>query len=146
MTEGEYPIWDERHKLANFGPVMVTTRQGRDKWADSERLYQATKFLPSEHEIREQIKLAKSPSHAKAIARENKSKVRGDWDDDFRFRVMSGIIRLKVRQNPDVQQELLGTGEKIIYEDADKYAPTNPDRATINELRRWGIYKGKGTN
>lgn len=144
--ENSVAIWDERHNLANFGPIMVTTRGGRDEFKTSEHLYQMTKFRPEEKEIRQAIMMAETPGEAKAVARINKSKIRKDWNDDFRFKVMSGVIRLKIRQNPELQEELKGTGDKLIYEDADKYAPENPDKTTIAELRRWGIYKGKGKN
>ncbi|MBX4205734.1 NADAR family protein, partial [Candidatus Microgenomates bacterium] len=140
-------IWDERHRLANFGPVPVSIRSGDwvRTFSTSEALYQSCKFYPKDFDIRENIRNASTPSDAKAISKEHKKEIRPDWSK-IRPKVMRGVIRLKVKQNPDLQQELLQTVDREIYEDADKYAPKNPDEETIKELRRWAIYQGEGEN
>ncbi len=145
IPEGAIAIWDERHGLANFGPIMVTTRGGQDSFKTSEHLYQMTKFMPSEKEIREAIKDAETPGEAKRIAHKNKKRIRKDWEG-LRKKVMMGVMRLKIRQNLELQTELLGTGDRFIYEDADQYAPESPTIGQIAELRRWGIYRGEGEN
>jgi ribA/ribD-fused uncharacterized protein len=145
IPENAVAIWDKRHNLANFAPITVTIRNGQDVFSSSEQLYQMAKFLPNEVDIRNEIKIASSPREAKNLARKYKNKIRSDWDT-IRKDAMHGIIRLKIRQHPDLQQELRDTGGKAIYEDADQYAPENPDKTMIAEFRRWGIYKGKGQN
>ncbi len=146
-----YRIWDGRHKLANFAntPVGIHRQQDgnfRDVFSSSEQLYQMAKFLPKELEIREAIRLCNDPSESKKITKANKDKIRPDWNDNFKYRVMAGIIRLKIRQNPDAKEDLLGTGNMEICEDADEYASKNPTKIQIEEMRRWGKYKGEGQN
>lgn len=154
MSKEKVAIWDENHLLANFAPTSVTLHRNRgahqnypnDVFATSEHLYQMCKFPVSERDIRDSIKDAASPSEAKAITRANKDKIREDWDASFKYKVMRGIIRLKVAQNDHVKDELLSTDRKIIFEDADQYASSNPTTEQIEEMRRWGIYKGEGEN
>jgi ribA/ribD-fused uncharacterized protein len=145
IPENAVPIWDERHTLANFASAPIAIRGGRDTFSSSEQLYQFTKFLPSLVDIREEILAAQSPTEAKMLVKRYRGEVRPDWAER-RFRIMEGVIRLKLRQNPLILQELLSTGDRFIYEDADQYASSNPSSSEVTELRRWGIYKGKGEN
>ena len=136
---------DPEGPLANFGEVMVVTRGGADVFPTSEHLYQLTKFMPSMRLVREAIKNAETPHKAKEKVEEKKKLIRKDWEV-IRAKAMEGIMRMKVRQNVEVQAILLETGDKYIYENADAFAPKNPSVEKVEELRRWGIYQGEGEN
>ncbi len=139
-----HPIWDGRHNLANFALVPVSIL-GRFQVPTSEHAYQMLKFSPSHPEIMQLIKEAPTPHDAKQITAKNKDKIRKDWPVN-RCKRMAVVMRNKIRQNPELQQELLETGDKYIYEAADEYASENPTDQEIAEMRRWGIYQGEGEN
>lgn len=134
--------------FTNFGEVPVTIGRGI-VLPTSEHLYQRAKFWASaidEHTgltVREAIDAAETPEEAKAIANRNRS--REGWSDQ-RETMMRQIMRMKFKQHPELADDLLATEDRYIYEDADAYAPPDPDERTIAELRRWGIYRGEGQN
>ncbi|WP_205769023.1 NADAR family protein [Aggregatibacter actinomycetemcomitans] len=99
-------------------------------WRTVEHYFQAKKFLNIE--LQESIRNTISPMKAALEGRSRNNPIRTDWelvkDDIMRFAVLE-----KFKQNPDIAQLLISTGEKLIFEH------------TANDFY-WGDGLGKGKN
>lgn len=100
--------------LSNMAPYPVEY-EGK-VWRTAEALFQALRFDDSS--VKEAIRESQSPMQAKWIVKAHKNQMvvaqRSEQDVDN----MRLVLRLKVKQHPDLAQRLLDTGEEIIIEDA----------------------------
>ncbi len=107
----------EFYVLDNFSAFQVDWL-GRN-WPTSEHVYHAAKFIDTAPELVEEIYMARSPHDALMIARANKQRRAGNWNE-IKVSVMEEICRLKMEQNPYVKHKLLQTGDLDIIEDSPK--------------------------
>jgi ribA/ribD-fused uncharacterized protein len=105
----------EFYCLDNFSSFKVLYKG--QLYATVEHAYQASKFLETAPKIAEKICEAYSAHEAKTIARANIAKIRADFDE-VKVVVMEELLRLKIRQNPYVQEKLLETKNYTIVEDS----------------------------
>lgn len=82
-------------------------------WKTSEHYYQAQKFMDSDTKIR--IQNAETPKIASTIGRDRKLNLRSDWEE-VKQDVMFDAVYYKFKQNKDILQKLLGTGNARIVE------------------------------
>jgi len=82
-------------------------------WLTVEHYYQAQKFI--EPELKEKIRLSKTPTLAKDIATEMKNLRRDDWAE-LKEDVMLKVLRGKFTQHPELAKLLLSTGQKRLVE------------------------------
>ena len=82
-------------------------------WKTSEHYYQAQKFKDSETKIR--IQNAETPKIASTIGRDRKLNLRSDWEE-VKQDVMFDAVYYKFKQNKDILQKLLDTGNARIVE------------------------------
>lgn len=82
-------------------------------WKTSEHYYQAQKFMDSDTKIR--IQNAETPKIASTIGRDRKLNLRSDWEE-VKQDVMFDAVYYKFKQNRDILQKLLDTGNARIVE------------------------------
>ena len=82
-------------------------------WKTSEHYYQAQKFMDSDNKIR--IQNAETPKIASIIGRDRKLNLRSDWEE-VKQDVMFDAVYYKFKQNKDILQKLLDTGNATIVE------------------------------
>ena len=82
-------------------------------WKTSEHYYQAQKFMDSDTKIR--IQNAETPKIASTIGRDRKLNLRSDWEE-VKQDVMFDAVYYKFKQNKDILQKLLDTGDAKIIE------------------------------
>ena len=82
-------------------------------WKTSEHYYQAQKFMDSDTKIR--IQNAETPKIASTIGRDRKLNLRSDWEE-VKQDVMFDAVYYKFKQNKDILQKLLDTGNARIVE------------------------------
>ena len=75
-------------------------------WKTSEHYYQAQKFMDSD---------AETPKIASTIGRDRKLNLRSDWEE-VKQDVMFDAVYYKFKQNKDILQKLLNTGDAKIIE------------------------------
>ncbi len=114
--------------FSNFSDHPFTLL-GKD-WPTSESVFQALKFITTDPEQAEKIRLAAKPDACAELGRDRTKKLRPDWEavkDD----VMRLAVIAKFSGNAEAKALLLGTGEAQLVEDApfDGY---------------WGTGSGKG--
>ncbi len=84
------------------------------KWLTSEALFQALRF--EDEEIRELIRLEKSPMGAKMKAKGNKDRMVIEPMSERDIENMKMVVRLKFDQNEVLKSKLKVSGEHIIVE------------------------------
>jgi len=84
------------------------------QWPTSEHYFQAQKFAGTPHE--EEVHAAPSPKEAANRGRDRSRPLRTDWEE-AKDDVMHRAVRAKFEQNADIQEVLLGTGDREIVED-----------------------------
>ena len=82
-------------------------------WKTSEHYYQAQKFMDSDTKIR--IQNAETPKIASTIGRDRNLNLRSDWEE-VKQDVMFDAVYYKFKQNKDILQKLLNTGDAKIIE------------------------------
>ena len=82
-------------------------------WKTSEHYYQAQKFMDSDTKIR--IQNAETPKIASTIGRDRKLNLRSEWEE-VKQDVMFDAVYYKFKQNKDILQKLLNTGDAKIIE------------------------------
>lgn len=82
-------------------------------WKTSEHYYQAQKFMDSDTKIR--IQNAETPKIASTIGRDRKLNLRSDWEE-VKQDVMFDAVYYKFKQNRDILQKFLDTGNARIVE------------------------------
>lgn len=82
-------------------------------WKTSEHYYQAQKFIDYNTKIR--IQNAETPKIASVIGRDRNLNLRSDWEE-VKQDVMFDAVYYKFKQNKDILQKLLNTGDAKIIE------------------------------
>ena len=100
--------------LDNFSAFSLVIDNVEYKTA--EHAFQSIKFLKTNKEIAEEIRLSSSPFDARALAHKYKSQRREDWKD-VKYDIMEQILYEKTIQNEHVKERLLETGNNRIVED-----------------------------
>ncbi len=118
---GEYAF------LSNFSDSWISYQGIR--YPTVEHAYQAQKTYDAA--VRKSIAALKSPGQAKRKGRA--VKLRKDWES-VKVNIMTELVRLKFQQHPDLQEQLLQTGEAKLVEGN-----------TWND-RFWGVCGGVGKN
>ncbi len=100
-------------------------------WPTAEHYFQAQKFF--DEEIKERIRLAKTPKEASTIGRDRSLPLRKDWED-VKQDIMLETVLLKFKANPDILELLLATGEEELVEHTTKeyYWGCGPDKSGQN--------------
>lgn len=100
--------------LGNLSPYPV--EHDGLRWRTAEALFQALRFdCPA---IREEIRAAKSPMAAKFIAKKQKDQMVVVPRSAQDLANMEMVLKLKLSQHEELQQELLATGNRLIVEDS----------------------------
>lgn len=116
MNEKKYDIANyqiEVFPLDNFSPFGLI--MNNLFFPTSEHAFQYLKFIDTNKEIAEEIRMALSPYDARRIAHENKKYRPTNWTE-LKYDKMEEVLRLKVEQNPKVKGQLLNTHDLIIAE------------------------------
>lgn len=82
-------------------------------WKTSEHYYQAQKFNSSE--IKQRIANANTPKEASVIGRDRNLPIKDGWND-IKDSVMFDAVYYKFKQNYDIMQKLIETGDCEIVE------------------------------
>lgn len=106
-----YRVKDKYGEFSNFAPYGFS--DGEHYWRTSEHYFQAKKFL--DDSIQERMRNIESPMEVALEGRNRNNPLRPDWeevkDDLMRYAVME-----KFKQNPELQELLLSTGDAYIIE------------------------------
>jgi GTP cyclohydrolase II len=100
--------WGE---FSNFSPHSIFI--DGITWLTVEHYYQAQKFI--DIELKEKIRLSKTPTLAKITATEMKNRRRDDWAE-MKEGVMLKALRGKFAQHPELAKLLLSTSQKRLVE------------------------------
>ena len=112
LTTHEY--FENIFCLDNFSAFTVVVDGVEYKTA--EHAFQSIKFLQTNKEIAEKIRMSSSPFEARALAHKYKSFRRKDWKD-LKYDIMEKILFNKTIQNEYVKEKLLATKDNGIVED-----------------------------
>ena len=99
--------------LGNMSPFPLNF--GGKEWRTSEALFQALRF--KDESIQELIRAEKSPMGAKFVMKANKEHITTEPHSKKDVMNMKMCLRLKLEQHPQLVQELIDTGDKLIIED-----------------------------
>jgi ribA/ribD-fused uncharacterized protein len=99
--------------LGNMSPFPLNF--GGKEWRTSEALFQALRF--KDESIQELIRAEKSPMSAKFVMKANKEHITTEPHSKKDVMNMKMCLRLKLEQHPQLVQELIDTGDKLIIED-----------------------------
>ncbi len=104
-------------EFGEYGYLATYSNHGFYKdgvfWKTSEHYYQAQKF--EDEDVKRRIEKAETPKIASIIGRSRNFKIRSDWDK-IKQKVMFDAVYYKFKQNKDILQKLLDTGEAEIVE------------------------------
>ncbi|KAJ7776891.1 hypothetical protein DFH07DRAFT_798105 [Mycena maculata] len=122
---------DQYYCFTNLSPHPV--KYNGKKYATSEHLFQAFKYMDNHPDIAEMIRtVSKSLAQAYRYSKAHSAHRHPDWDI-MRVSKMEIVLRHKFSQNDDLKLKLLGTGGAELINDEDK--------------RFWGVGKdGQGRN
>ncbi|EIM85392.1 DUF1768-domain-containing protein [Stereum hirsutum FP-91666 SS1] len=129
-----YHRHEPHYGFTNFSDHPVTYK--KKVYPTSEHLFQSFKFLKYKPEIAEKIRQCENPRAAFQEARKYASDVRADWFK-VNIRKMDEAIGLKFKQHPELKDELLATGNKLLVENAgaaDAFWGNGADGQGRNEL------------
>lgn len=99
--------------LGNMSPFPLTF--GGKEWRTSEALFQSLRF--KDEAIQELIRAEKSPMGAKFVMKANKEHITTEPHSKKDVMNMKMCLKLKLQQHPQLIQELIDTGDKVIIED-----------------------------
>ncbi len=102
--------------LGNMSPHPIETEH--HNFLTSEALFQCLRF--DDPEIIEEIAAQKSPMAAKMKAKKHKGEMIVEPMSDEDVDNMRLCLRLKLKQNPELKDQLLATGDEPIIEDCSK--------------------------
>lgn len=127
-----YDPMEENGYLANFSDTPFFLR-GR-RWATVEHYYQSQKFR-HDLELMQRIANAATPLAAKHLAKTFREKIDPKWGQ-IREGVMYDAISAKFRQNHDLAEKLVSTGDEMIVEAAadDDYWGNGRDGLGLNRM------------
>ena len=128
---GFYPR--EFYCLDNFSSFKVFYENYL--YATVEEAYQASKFIGFAPEVVKLIQNCYSAHDSKKIARRHIDKIRADWLE-VNLTIMEELLRLKLAQNPYIEEELLKTLDYQLVEDSpyDDYWGWGSNRDGQNKL------------
>lgn len=110
MAKNTIEFFDGKYSfLSNFYPSPIDFK--KETWKTVEHLFQAAKTY--DKSAQEEIRNAPTPGDAKFLGR--RVALRPDWNDVKR-KVMAKFVRLKFKQNSDIKEKLLRTGNALIIE------------------------------
>ena len=109
-----HEYFEEIFCLDNFSAFSVVVDGVEYKTA--EHAFQSIKFLKTNKDIAEEIRLCSSPFDARNLAHQYKPFRRKDWKD-VKYDIMEKILYEKTIQNEYVRERLLATKGKKIVED-----------------------------
>lgn len=120
------PFWG----LSNFSPPGIEADS--NFWPTVEHFFQAQKFL--DQDIRERIRKATTPKHARELGQSRTFPLREGWDD-LRDGIMHLGLQLKFSQ-PGPRDLLLSTGDRLLVEASpfDYYWAAGQDGSGLNRL------------
>lgn len=98
--------------LGNMAPYPV--QHNRQCWLTTEALFQALRF--EDGSVKDEIRKATSPMHAKMIARRERAKMVVVPQSEQDLANMEMVLRLKLEQHPELKQKLLDTGNVTFIE------------------------------
>lgn len=99
--------------LSNMSAYPI--KFGIDVYRTSEALFQALRF--SNNDIKKLIRDEKSPMDAKAVMIANSQHITIEKYSEKDINNMRMCLKLKLQQHPTLVDELLATGDAIIFED-----------------------------
>jgi ribA/ribD-fused uncharacterized protein len=99
--------------LGNMSPYPIDF--GGKIWRTSEALFQALRF--KDLDIQELIRCEKSPMSAKMVMKANEKFMTVERHSEKDVKNMKMCLTFKLLQHPELIEELLNTGDAIIYED-----------------------------
>ena len=101
--------------LGNMSPFKI--KYNEKEWLTGEALFQSLRF--DDEEIKENIRIQKSPMGAKFVAKaeKNQDKIIVKPMSDKDIENMKMCVRLKVKQNPIIKEKLIKTKEFELIED-----------------------------
>jgi N-glycosidase YbiA len=102
--------------MGNMAPYPIIYDGKR--WLTTEALFQSMRF--NEEEIKELIRAQASPMAAKMKAKSNRFKYVVDPMSDQDVENMKLCVRLKLEQHPNLKNQLLATGDYLIFENIGK--------------------------
>jgi ribA/ribD-fused uncharacterized protein len=108
------PYYEFTNYYALPKPVEIDSK----KWATTEHYFQAQKY-PHTPWLQDKIRAAQTPREAFDIGRDNQYAQYKDrnWDVN-KYDVMKKAVRAKFTQDDNLKKLLIGTGDKILVEDA----------------------------
>ena len=99
--------------LSNMSPYPIIF--GGLEYRTTEALFQALRF--DDKKIQEAIRLEKSPMSAKQVINNNEKSLIIQKHSKEDLMNMKMCLKLKLDQHPNLKEELINTGDAIIYED-----------------------------
>ena len=132
---GRYAIF------SNFADVPLTIN-GKD-YATSEHYFQSMKFIKTDPEYAEEVRLAATPLESKKLGRSRAHKIDPEWTDTNGDRegesivVMRRVLFCKALQNANFRDMLLNTPKDSLIIEAsrfDSYWGEGPDKRGKNML------------
>jgi len=127
-----YSTKDQYGGFSNFSrhPFELDGKQ----WLTTEHYFQAQKF-PGNEAYQEKIRLEKSPMVAARRGRSRAQPIRPDWEQ-VKDELMKAALLAKVRQNKDIREILLSTGDAQLVEHTknDRYWGDGGDGSGKNKL------------
>lgn len=106
--------------LGNMSPHAVI--YGDKQWRTTEALFQALRF--NDEKIIEEIRAESSPMSAKMKAKSHKEKMIITPGSDIDINNMRIVLQTKIDQHPQLEKELIATGNATIIEDCSSRRPS----------------------
>jgi len=102
--------------LGNMSPHPVSYHGAGGEFSTAEALFQALRF-PRDSQMREEIRAARSPMDAKALARQNAALMHVVPQSAQDLENMHFVLACKIVRHAEVKDGLLSTGDRHIIED-----------------------------
>jgi ribA/ribD-fused uncharacterized protein len=95
---GVFSNFDTKHPIMLFGKV----------WPSTEHYFQAMKFLGTDDDWAEQIRIVEKPRFAASMGRDRNHPLRPNWENE-KYHVMKLAVMAKFTQHEDCKKTLLST-------------------------------------
>ena len=126
--------------LSNFSkhPVEIDGKI----YETSEHYFQAAKFFKTDPEWAEKVAAVKGPAMSARMGRSREHKIDEDWDKGSSIAFMTIALVAKIKQNQEVMDQLMATGDGYIVEraDWDSIWGDGPELCGENRLGRLWIH------
>ena len=136
MNEIRFHLKTAEHGyLSNFWALPRPLLLDGKEWPTTEHYFQAQKFIETDPDHGEAIRLTKPPVRVWRMGNDDDHPRRADWkavEDD----VMRKAVRAKFRQDPELAEKLLATGNARLVEhtSTDAYWGDGGDGKGLNRL------------